>query len=170
LVRRFLPIVAVLIMTSPAPALDLLRVRSSAFEDDHALPEEYLCNPGSQPPPLRWSSAPAGTQSFVVVIDYIGARSSRSFVHWIVYNLPPTAREILPGSAPPTMIEGFNSSGARGYHPICPKDAGLHFYRFKVYALDAPLPVFAAPSDDRIVAAMSGHILAAGEMMAAVAR
>jgi Raf kinase inhibitor-like YbhB/YbcL family protein len=163
-----LPLVAVLAVASPALALDLMPVHSTAFEPDHPLPAGYLCNPTSQPPPLTWSSAPPGTRSFVVVIDDLGDRD-RSFVHWIVYNVPPTARELGAESPPPSMIEGLNSSGVRGYQPICPP-VGIHFYRFKVYALDTPLPTFAAPSDERIITAMSGHILAVGELMATASR
>jgi len=46
----------------------------------------------------------------------------------------------------------------------------MHFYRFKVYALDARLPTFAVPSDDHLVTSMSGHILAAGELVGSYIR
>jgi Raf kinase inhibitor-like YbhB/YbcL family protein len=90
-------------------------------------------------------------------------------VHWLVYNVLPTTRSLQPEMPEPAMIEGINSRGARGYEPICPR-SGRHFYRFKVYALDVPLPAFAMPTDDRIVAAMAGHILATGELTAMVKR
>ena len=58
----------------------------------------------------------------------------------------------------------LNSDRRPDYAPPCPSE-GMHFFRFKVFALDAMLPSFAVPSDERITTAMSGHILAAGEMV-----
>jgi Raf kinase inhibitor-like YbhB/YbcL family protein len=145
------------------PTTALLHVHSRAFAADEAVPAAYLCSSDARTPPLYWSHVPDGTRSFVVVIDDPAPR--RSFVHFIAYNLPPTVHE-LDGELPATAIVGLNSDGRPGYAAPCPTE-GMHFFRFKVFALDAMLPSFAVPSDDRITTAMSGHILAAGEMVGA---
>jgi Raf kinase inhibitor-like YbhB/YbcL family protein len=152
---------ALLFLPLALPTTALLHVHSRAFVADDAVPSAYLCRDDAPVPPISWSHVPDGTQSFVVVIDDPAPR--RSFVHFIAYNLPPTLRE-LGQELPPSAILGLNSDGRPGYKAPCPTH-GMHFFRFKVFALDAMLPTFALPSDERITTAMSGHILAAGEMV-----
>jgi hypothetical protein len=47
-------------------------------------------------PPLQWEAPPNGTKSFALIVDDIDAPNG-IFTHWIVYNMPPEAREIPEG-------------------------------------------------------------------------
>lgn len=106
---------------------------SPAFNDNAMLPLKYaggvLCGSDSRggniSPPLAWSSPPAGTKSFaVLMIDPDGRRGIGS-VHWVAYGIPAERRELKEGEGgtPPTadITNGKNSRGAIGlYRPVRP--------------------------------------------------
>ena len=62
--------------------------------------------------------------------------------------------------------QGKNSAGQIGYTgPMPPVGHGEHHYHFQLFALDAPLQFEHEPDRDDLVAAISGHVLASGEVI-----
>jgi Raf kinase inhibitor-like YbhB/YbcL family protein len=88
-----------------------------------------------------------------------------TWVHWVVFNMPATTTG-LPEAAQFSdgNLLGKNSSGHLSYDGPCPP-SGTHRYFFKLYALDAMLTLSAGASKDQLLKAMTGHILAQGELM-----
>ena len=63
-------------------------------------------------------------------------------------------------------MQGKNSWGSIGYRgPAPPKGHGVHHYRFRLYALDAPLKVAAGVDKVELLSAMQGHVLAEAELV-----
>jgi hypothetical protein len=117
-------------------------------------------------PHLEWQSAPAGTKSFAIVMDDPDAPTD--FTHWLVYNIPPSVRELAEGastqrSMPQGAAEGRNDFGRSGYGGPCPPRGNPHHYVFRVYALDLRLDLFAGATRKQVDAAMSGHVVAQGQ-------
>lgn len=83
------------------------------------------------------------------------------WVHWLLYNLPPTAGGLAEGTLalPAGTLEGLNDWGRVGYGGPCPP-RGRHRYFHKLYALDAFLPDLHRPTKASLEAAMGGHLLA----------
>ena len=50
-------------------------------------------------PPLTWSNVPAGTREFALVLEDPDAGNPPPFVHWVIYNIPATAKG-LPENVP----------------------------------------------------------------------
>ncbi len=146
---------------------------SPAFNDDAMLPLKYaggvLCGSDSRggniSPPLAWSSPPAGTKSFaVLMIDPDGQRGIGS-VHWVAYGIPAERRELKEGEGgmPPTadITNGKNSRGAMGYTGPCgpPVDAP-HHYVIDVIALDLAPDAFQPGLDrEQLLKSIAGHSL-----------
>ncbi len=146
---------------------------SPAFNDDAMLPLKYaggvLCGSDSRGgnifPPLAWSSPPAGTKSFaVLMIDPDGQRGIGS-VHWVAYGIPAERRELKEGEGgmPPTadITNGKNSRGAMGYTGPCgpPVDAP-HHYVMDVIALDLAPDAFQPGLDrEQLLKSIAGHSL-----------
>jgi Raf kinase inhibitor-like YbhB/YbcL family protein len=93
-----------------------------------------------------------------------------SFVHWVLYDLPPTTRALprgLPGrgSLADGAKQGFNEFHRVGYGGPCPPPGKVHHYWFRLYALDAvtDLPPRATVAEVRD--AMRGHVLGVAEIM-----
>jgi Raf kinase inhibitor-like YbhB/YbcL family protein len=89
-----------------------------------------------------------------------------TWVHWVLYNLPPDAEGISEGakSLPKGTLEGLNDWKKTGYGGPCPP-IGRHRYFHKLYALDAALPDLGKPTQAKLEAAMQGHVLAQAELV-----
>lgn len=146
-----------------------ITVSSTAFENGKLIPPRYTCAGENSSPPLAWDSVPPGTKSLALIMDDPDAPSG-TFVHWVIFNMPPAVR-LLPGSVDPDRprltdgtIQGVNSAHQNGYLGPCPP-SGRHRYYFKLYALDIMLPLDSRADKRALVPAMQGHILAQGQLM-----
>ena len=150
-----------------------MKLESTAFEADGLIPSQYTCDGQDISPPLSWDEPPTGTQSFALICDDPDA-PLRTFVHWVLYNLPAETRQ-LPENVPgdPKLsgggVQGKNDFGKLGYGGPCPP-RGTHRYFFKLYALDRQLGLESGASKAKVEAAMKGHILGSTEIIGRYAR
>ncbi|HET9716443.1 MAG TPA: YbhB/YbcL family Raf kinase inhibitor-like protein [Pseudolabrys sp.] len=82
-----------------------MSISSPAFADGQAIPAKYTADGEGVSPPLEWSGAPAGTKSFLLVVEDPDAPGS-TFYHWGVFNLQTSG---LPG--------GIRKRRSAGQHP-----------------------------------------------------
>ena len=149
-----------------------LQLTSSAFSHGGAIPAEYTCDGEDVSPPLAWSGLPPGTMSVALIVDDPDAPDpaapKMTWVHWILYNLPPSLsslpRGVGPEELPPGTREGRNDWKRTGYGGPCPP-IGRHRYFHKLYALDGQLPDLRTPAKAALEKAMAGHVLASAELM-----
>jgi Raf kinase inhibitor-like YbhB/YbcL family protein len=63
-------------------------------------------------------------------------------------------------------VQGKTSFKKIGYGgPAPPKGHGTHHYHFRLFALDKPIEVQGELNKDSLLAAMSGHVLAQGDLV-----
>jgi Raf kinase inhibitor-like YbhB/YbcL family protein len=158
-------------MSSRALGLD---VESPAFSAGFPIPRDCTADGSNASPPLRWSDPPEGTASFALVCEDPDAPRG-TFTHWVLFNLPPGARELLPGVPPDPDLtsgarQGTNDFGRLGYAGPSPPPGAPHRYFFKVYALDARLGLPAGATRDQVLGAMRGHHLAEGRLFGVYGR
>ena len=140
-------------------------LKSSAFENDGTIPEKYA-EMNQVSPPMSWENVPAGTKSFALactdpdvpeIFDF-----PRCFAHWLIYNIPASARKLPEGASPggdlPAGAMDINSDFITslnfndyqaGYGAPWPPDAA-HRYVFTLFALkvaDLEIPVDADYSE-----------------------
>src|SRR5205085_6956118 len=108
---------------------------------------------------------PPKTKSLVLIVEDPDAMKG-TFLHWSVYDIPPTSK-IVENSIPGK--EGINSFGKEHYGGPCPP-SGTHRYFFKLYALDQELNLPPGATKDQLLKAMDTHILAQGQLMGRYAR
>jgi Raf kinase inhibitor-like YbhB/YbcL family protein len=122
---------------------------SPSFKEGGKLPDSTVlngldCHGPNVSPALVWSGAPAGTNSFVIVLDDFEARGGDGFIHWAAYNIPASAAGLPEnaGASEPDIAGGgrhaYNDFLKRSYGGPCPPEGPSHKYRFTVYALDLP--------------------------------
>lgn len=149
-----------------------LTITSSAFEPGSGIPSRYTCDGDDRSPPLAWTGAPDGTQSFALLVldpDAPDPRApKRTWVHWVVYDLPADCRGLPEGTGPAQLPEGarqgLTDARATGYHGPCPP-VGRHRYFFRLYALDTLLRAPDVLDRAGLDAAMEGHVLEKAELM-----
>jgi Raf kinase inhibitor-like YbhB/YbcL family protein len=146
-----------------------LKLTSSAFANGGAIPAKYTCEGNDISPPLAWSGVPAATKSLVLIVDDPDAPDPNApkmtWVHWVLYDLPPDATGLPEGGAlPPGTRVGLNDWKRLDFGGPCPP-IGRHRYFHKLYALDKALSHLAKPTKADIEAAMRGHVLAEAQLM-----
>jgi Raf kinase inhibitor-like YbhB/YbcL family protein len=144
---------------------------SFSFKDNQSLPVihaqvGFAPDALNKEPHLTWSGAPAQTKSFAVIAEDPDAVGG-TFVHWVVYNIPHTIREI--SATKKSGVEGVNDDGKPGYYgPYPPVNTGMHHYYFAVYALDTMLNLEPGATAAEVREAMEGHVLAQDRLIGLV--
>jgi Raf kinase inhibitor-like YbhB/YbcL family protein len=153
-------------------AIMSMSITSSSFPNNGAIPPRHTCDGHDVSPELFWSEAPAGAKSLVLILDDPDAPDpaapKRTWVHWVLYNIPPSATGLPEGVAtaelPAGTREGVNDWHRTGYGGPCPP-VGNHRYFHKLYALDTILPDLNRPTKAELEKAMRGHIIEHTELI-----
>jgi len=143
---------------------------STAFNVAGAIPIDNTCEGANTSPPLAWTGAPNGTQSFGVVLTDLSL--TPELVHWVIYDIPSSATGLpaaVENAYAPSNVAGAHQpvsvhSPTVGYYGPCPP--AVHMYQFAAYALDvAILPGTTAQTDRATaLAGLQAHMLARGEL------
>jgi hypothetical protein len=106
---------------------------------------EFGCKGGNVSPALAWSGAPAGTQSFALLMHDPDAPTGSGWWHWVVYNIPAATGSLPAGAGdakkglmPKGAVQGRTDYGSVGYGGPCPPPGKPHHYNFRLYALKVP--------------------------------
>jgi Raf kinase inhibitor-like YbhB/YbcL family protein len=119
-------------------------VSSSAMEDGGTLPIDYTCDGSSMSPPIEWTNAPDGTQSFAVLMDHQPGPGDWHW-YWTLWNIDSTTNELQAGSNGDATIGTNSVNGELAYTPPCSKGPGEKAYNITVYALSSE-PELSDPS------------------------
>lgn len=134
-----------------------MEIFSPNFENNMMIPAIFSANGKNINPALQISEVAENAKSLVLIMDDPDAPSG-DFVHWLLWNIDPTAKEITENSVPDDAIEGTNSAGRIGYTGPRPP-SGTHHYQFKLYALDMIINLPSSTNKEELERAMSDHII-----------
>lgn len=141
-----------------------MRLTSTSFRDGDPIPIRHTCKGENISPPLAWTDAPDGTKSFALMVIDPDAPGG-NFLHWLLFNLPATAKELDEG-LPHNFklanggVQGINDFGRPGYGGPCPPPGRSHQYVFHLFALDRLIDPRGVTRAADLERAMEGHILA----------
>lgn len=146
-----------------------MNLTSTSFQEGSPIPVKYTCTGAGIAPQLAWSAPPARTASLALIVTDPDA-PRRTFVHWVLYDLPAETRALpegLPalGQLPNGARQGRTDFGEIGYGGPCPPPGSPHHYIFTLYALDIKLNLPEGATRAQVEAAMQGHILASGKLV-----
>ena len=154
-------------------------VTSTSLAANQPMPREYTADGHNYSPPLSWSNVPEHTVSIAVVCEDPDAGNPPPFVHWVIYNIPATAKGLPenipfePNAPMPAEIRGAvqGLSGFRRpmYRGPAPPAGKPHHYHFIVYALDRG-DLAAGMNRAELLDAIKGHVLGQGELVATYER
>ena len=144
-----------------------MKLTSTDFQHEGNIPTRFTCEGEDISPQLGWSDLPKNTASLALIVDDPDvpdpAKPRRTWVHWVLYNLPPQASGLTEANThanlPPGAREGLNDWERTGYGGPCPP-IGCHRYMHKLYALDTVLQDLNQPTKAQLETAMRGHVLA----------
>ncbi|GBD04131.1 Putative lipoprotein LppC [bacterium HR19] len=153
-----------------------MEIKSSAFKNGERIPKKYTCEGEDFSPPLEWSGAPAGTKSFVIIVDDPDAPIG-TFNHWVIYDIPSSyssLKENLPKTPElqDKIKQGTNDFGRIGWGGPCPpKGHGTHRYFFKLMALSVEsLGLKPGARKSEVIKAVEGKVLAEAQFYGTCSR
>jgi Raf kinase inhibitor-like YbhB/YbcL family protein len=146
-----------------------MRLTSTALAADGRIDARQSAYGQNLSPPLAWTGV-AGAKAYAIILEDPDAAGPRPFVHWLIWNIPGAVTALpqgLPMSGalrdPGGAVQGANDAGGIGYFGPRPP-SGVHHYRFRIFALGAPLALAAGADRGALGRAMNGHVLAMGEL------
>lgn len=150
----------------------MLTIRSPAFAHGADIPRIHTCEGDDVSPALELAGAPQGAKSLALVVHDPDAPDPAAprmdYVHWVLYNLPPSCKGLPQGVAPTALPagtrQGLNDWKKIGYGGPCPP-IGKHRYFFVLTALDTVLDDLKNPTRQTLERAFAGHLLAKAELM-----
>jgi Raf kinase inhibitor-like YbhB/YbcL family protein len=139
-------------------------LESPAFKSNSLIPEKFTCKGDDKSPPLVWRDIPAGTKSFVLIVEDPDAPKG-VWTHWILFNIPVDVLQLDAGSpVPPGATQGKNSWGTLGYRGPCPP-VGAHSYHFKLYAISKELNFGENITREVLLDAITGYVVGSTELI-----
>ena len=149
-----------------------LTIESQAFRNKGEIPTENTCDGEDVSPGLQWNGIPSNAKSLALIVDDPDAPDpaapKRTYVHWVLYDIPVSAKGLPPGGGafklPSGTREGTNDWGKTGYGGPCPP-IGRHRYFFKLYALDVELGDRGPVTKADLELLMQGHVVDKTELM-----
>jgi Raf kinase inhibitor-like YbhB/YbcL family protein len=136
-----------------------MEIISPVFRSGGTIPPQYTCRGQNINPPLNILNSPQGTQSLTLIMHDPDAPGG-DYLHWLVWDIPPSTDSISVNSVPIGAMQGLNASGQSGYAGPCPpKGTGTHRYIFDFYALDSTLNLAPNSTIEDVIKAQKGHVL-----------
>lgn len=141
-------------------------ITSPAFTGHTHVPVPHTCNGENISPPLEFGDIPSRAKSLVLIVEDRDAAPD-PWVHWLVFNIPPSTRSVPADRIPTGGTEGIANGGTHGYEGPCSRYFnGTHHYYFQIFALDILLDLTATADKKQVVAAMQSHIVDSAVLLA----
>jgi Raf kinase inhibitor-like YbhB/YbcL family protein len=148
-----------------------MTLSTTAFQDGGIIPDKYTEAAGAAAvsPQLSWTHVPDGVVTFVLLEhdpDTSVNKTTTEILHWMMFNIPGTVRELPEGVAVQAQradgsIQGLNYLRKAGYAGMgAPAPGPDHHYTFELFALDTKLKLGASATQAELLKAMDGHVVA----------
>lgn len=113
----------------------IFTISSSVATNGGTLPIEYTFDGSGASPALSWSNAPAGTQSFALLMTTLPGDGSTLW-NWVLYNIPAGTTNLSKNTTG-IGTAGMTSHSVTAYAPPQSTGPGAKLYTFTLYALSS---------------------------------
>lgn len=142
---------------------------SPSFFAGTMIPKKHAGDGDNLSPALSWSPSRMAVQSYALIMEDPDAPSG-TFVHWVLYNIPPERSGLPEGvpvkpGVPGIGRHGLNDVQTAGYYGPCPPPGKPHRYFFRLFALDKVLDLPPTCTAALLQQEMQSHLLDTGELM-----
>ncbi|RLE91808.1 MAG: YbhB/YbcL family Raf kinase inhibitor-like protein [Thermoprotei archaeon] len=131
------------------------------------IPRLYTCDGKDISPPVKWENLPSGTES-LVLICYDPDAPRGTFIHWVIFNIPPSLKGLPENITKTGVVEGIGTQGRNdfgiiGYGGPCPP-SGKHRYVFLLLALNKKLDLKEGVNAATVLREAMDNIIGYGEV------
>ncbi|MEB2793015.1 MAG: YbhB/YbcL family Raf kinase inhibitor-like protein [Caldisphaeraceae archaeon] len=150
-------------------------LKSSSFENGGIIPKKYTCEGEDINPQLSWEGV-EGAKSYALIM-YDPDAPVGTFIHWVLYNIPPNKKNIEEGVATREHVEGIGRHGKNDFGkfeyagPCPPRGHGQHRYYFALHALNVEeLGIKGKVDASKLLNAIKGKVIGYGILMGKFSR
>lgn len=136
---------------------------TTVFEHNTSIPSLYTCDGEDLAPELTISEVSEKAQELVLIVDDPDAPLG-TWVHWVLYNIPPDTKKIDAKKLSAGIKQGMTDFGRIGWGGPCPP-SGTHRYFFKLYALDKKLNLSGGMTKAQVESVIENHIIDRSELV-----
>jgi len=144
-----------------------MRITSPKFKEGGKIPKLYTCEGYDWNPPVEFHEVPKEAKSLVLIMEDPDVpkeiRPDGLWVHWIVYEIPPTCKGI-PEHSPPPGTHGKGTNMRTAYMGPCPPDRE-HRYFFHLYALDIMPDWSKGLTKEEVEAKIKDHVIEKAQLV-----
>ncbi len=144
-----------------------MRITSPKFNEGEEIPSVYTCEGYNWNPPVEFHDVPKEAKSLVLIMEDPDVpknlREDGLWIHWIVYEIPPSCPGI-PEHSPPPGTHGKGTNMRTAYMGPCPPDR-QHRYFFYLFALDIMPDWDKGLTKEELEKKMEGHIIGKAQLM-----
>ena len=134
-----------------------MEIKSLAFKNGAYIPSKYTCDGENVNPPLEITDIPQNAKTWALIVEDLDA-PSKTWVHWLIWNIPADNTSIQEGKPPKKAIYGTNDFNKIEYGGPCPP-SGTHRYFFKAYALDTEIDLKEGATKEQLLEEIEGHVI-----------
>lgn len=136
---------------------------TTVFANNEQIPSKYTCDGEDAAPELTISEVPPNAKSLVLIVDDPDAPLG-TWVHWVLFNIPPSATKIDYYNLPEGSKLGLNDFGKAGWGGPCPP-SGVHRYFFKLYAVDKTIDLLPGAKKTQVEKEIKNHVIEKAELI-----
>lgn len=141
---------------------------TTVFDNNQNIPSKYTCDGEDLAPILTISEVPKEAKSLVLIVDDPDAPMG-TWVHWVLYNLPPNTTTIEDKKLPEGVKQGMTDFKRIGWGGPCPP-YGVHRYFFKLYAIDKETNFQNGMTKAQVLKSIEGSIIEKYELIGLYSR
>jgi hypothetical protein len=145
-----------------------MQIKSLAFKNGEYIPSKYTCDRENINPPLEVIDIPQNAETWALIVDDPDA-PRKTWVHWLIWNIPVDNTNIQEGKSPENATYGTNDFGKLEYGGPCPP-SGTHRYFFKAYALDSEIDLKEGATKEQLLEEMEGHVIESTQLIGLYSR
>src|SRR5713226_6821742 len=105
---------SLLLLLGEVVLMAAFQLTSSAFQANGDIPKKFTCTAEDISPALSWSGSPDNTQAFALIADDPDAPAG-TWVHWVIYDLPASAKGLPEGVPKQETVQGGGSQGRNDF-------------------------------------------------------
>lgn len=153
-------------------AISDMQLTSTAFADGERIPTKHTGEADDVSPALAWTRPPEGTQSYALICHDPDAPlikpGTYGYVHWVLYNIPPSVSELPEGAAYSGGVNDFGTTQYGG--PMPPEGHGTHRCFFWLFALSSAAKLPDGLSMVQLLEAIEPDVLGMNRLMGTYSR
>ena len=150
----------------PSEKHPTFRLTSPAVKDGEKLPVEFTGDGPGASPPLAWTGAQRGTQSFVLIMHHLDPEG-KTKIYWLMYDIDPKTTSVAKNATDFGKMGISTVHNRVEYASPHSKGPGLKKYVLTLFALSAKLNL-ADPTQpvtvEALLPAMKGKVLGAADL------